>query len=255
MVSTPISGPPRLDGQVALVTGAAGGIGSEVVRTLVAAGATVIATDIADEHPFAGEALVDYQCYDVTSAEDTERVIGEGLARHGRIDILVACAGAISNARLAEASDQEWETIWRVNVMGVVNPVRRLYPVMASQGYGKIVALGSIAAKIGGVASGPAYVSAKSAVHGLMKWVAKNGAGQGVYANIIAPGPVETPMWQKCTDGAPPPAAGPTANSSVPLGRYGQPADIAQGILFLCSPQSNWITGTTLDVNGGMLMD
>jgi 3-oxoacyl-[acyl-carrier protein] reductase len=255
MVQIPISAPPRLDGQVALVTGAAGGIGSEVVRTFVAAGATVIATDITDGHPFGEDAQVDYQRYDVTSPEDTERVVSEGLAKHGRIDILVACAGAISNLKLADASDDEWEKIWRINVMGVVNPVRRLYPVMAAQGYGKMVALGSIAAKIGGVASGPAYVSAKSAVHGLMKWVAKSGAGQGVYANIIAPGPVETPMWQKCTDGAPPPAAGPTANSSVPLGRYGQPADIAQGILFLCSPQSNWITGTTLDVNGGMLMD
>ena len=93
MVQIPISAPPRLDGQVALVTGAAGGIGSEVVRTFLAAGATVIATDIAEEHPFAGEAQVDYQRYDVTSAEDTERVVAAALAKHGRIDILVACAG------------------------------------------------------------------------------------------------------------------------------------------------------------------
>ena len=252
MTQTSISAMPRLDGQVALVTGAAGGIGSEVVRTFLTAGATVIATDLGEANPFEGEAKVDYRRYDVTSPEETEQVIGGSLARHGRIDILVACAGAISNQSLADASDAEWETIWRVNVMGVVNPVRRLYPQMVIQGYGKMVALGSIAAKIGGVASGPAYVSAKSAVHGLMKWVAKSGASKGVYANIIAPGPVETTMWQKCTDGAPP---SPTAHSGVPLGRYGQPEDIAQGILFLCSPQSNWITGTTLDVNGGMLMD
>ena len=176
MVDIPLSAPPRLDGQVALVTGAAGGIGSEVVRTFLAAGATVVATDISEEHPFDGESNVHYRRYDVTSPEETEAVVGETLAAHGRIDILVACAGAISNLSLADASDGEWETIWRVNVMGVVNPVRRLYPVMVEQGYGKMVALGSIAAKIGGVASGPAYVSAKSAVHGLMKWVAKSGA-------------------------------------------------------------------------------
>ena len=100
------------------------------------------------------------------------------------------------------------------------------------------------------VAAGPAYVAAKSAVHGLMKWVAKNGAGKGVYANVIAPGPVETPMWATVTERAP-----PSANGNVPLGRFGQPEDIAQSILFLCSPASNWITGTVLDVNGGMLMD
>jgi 3-oxoacyl-[acyl-carrier protein] reductase len=137
-----------------------------------------------------------------------------------------------------------------VNLFGVVNPVRKLFPVMAQQGYGKIVALGSIAAKIGGVASGPSYVAAKSAVHGLMKWVAKAGAAKGVYANVVAPGPVETPMWSKVTQ-----RAAPSPHGSVPLGRYGQPEDIAQSILFLCSPASNWITGTVLDVNGGMLMD
>lgn len=255
MVNIPISAMPSMDGQVALVTGAAGGIGSEVVRTFLVAGATVVATDLAEVNPFADEANVHYFRYDVTSVDQTDAIMSQVLAKLGRVDALVLCAGAISNQKLHEASDAEWENIWRINVMGVVNPVRRLYPVMVEQGYGKMVALGSIAAKIGGVASGPAYVSAKSAVHGLMKWVAKSGAQHGVYANIIAPGPVETPMWQKCTDGAPPPASGPTANSNVPLGRYGQPADIAQGILFLCSPQSNWITGTTLDVNGGMLMD
>jgi 3-oxoacyl-[acyl-carrier protein] reductase len=250
MVDIPISGPGRLDGQVALVTGAAGGIGSEVVRTFLAAGATVIATDIGESHPFEEQDRLRYLSYDVTSAEQTEAVVSRVLSDHGRVDVLVLCAGSIANTPLADSTDSEWESIWRVNVMGVVNPVRRLYPVMCEQGHGKMVALGSIAAKIGGVASGPAYVSAKSAVHGLMKWVAKSGAQHGVFANIIAPGPVETPMWQKCTDREP-----PKPHGSVPLGRYGQPEDIAQGILFLCSPQSNWITGTTLDVNGGMLMD
>lgn len=250
MVNIPISAPPRLDGQVAFVTGAAGGIGSEIVRTFVAAGATVIATDLVEANPFEGEAQVDYYRYDVTSDAQTDAVVSQVLAKHGRVDSLVLCAGAISNLSLTDASDAEWEKIWRINVMGVVNPVRSLYPVMVDQGYGKMVVLGSIAAKIGGVQSGPAYVSAKSAVHGLMKWVAKSGASHGVYANIVAPGPVETPMWQACTDRAP-----PSPHGSVPLGRFGQPEDIAQGILFLCSPQSNWITGTTLDINGGMLMD
>ncbi len=249
MAGSPLSGPPRLDGQVALVTGAAGGIGRAVVAAFSAAGASVIATDIVEDGGDLPANTIYRRC-DVTSREGTEALIDEMLSEKGAIDILVLCAGTISSVPLQDSTDAEWNAIFDVNVMGVVNPVRKLYPVMAERGFGKIVALGSIAAKIGGVASGPSYVAAKSAVHGLMKWVAKAGAGKGVYANIIAPGPVETPMWGKVTDRAP-----PSANGNVPLGRYGVPEDIAQGILFLCSPASNWITGTVLDVNGGMLMD
>jgi 3-oxoacyl-[acyl-carrier protein] reductase len=244
-----LSGPPRLDGQIALVTGAAGGIGRAVVSTLAAAGARVIATDIVDDFDELPPGAVYRRC-DVTSRSDTEALIDDVLHERAAIHILVLCAGTISNKPLQDSTDEEWSAIFDVNVMGVVNPVRKLYPVMVEQGYGKIVALGSIAAKIGGVASGPSYVAAKSAVHGLMKWVAKAGAGKGVFANVVAPGPVETPMWANVTGRAP-----PSAHGSVPLGRYGAPEDIAQGILFLCSPASNWITGTVLDVNGGMLMD
>lgn len=250
MVYIPISAPARLDGQIALVTGAAGGIGSEVVRSFVAVGATVIATDISETNPFENQPKVHYERYDVTSDEQTNTLVSQVIETHGKIDVLVLCAGSIANTPLAGSTDAEWESILSVNLMGVVNPLRRIFPLMCEAGHGKIVALGSIAAKIGGVASGPAYVAAKSAVHGLMKWTAKNGAVHGVFANIIAPGPVETPMWQNVTDREP-----PKAHGSVPLGRFGQPEDIAQAILFLSSPASNWITGTTLDVNGGMLMD
>lgn len=250
MVDIPLSGPARLDGQVALLTGAAGGIGREVARSLAEAGAAVVATDIADGNPFESHETIRYLRYDVTSRRETDDLVDRLAREHGRIDVLVLCAGSIARTPIADADDEEWESIWRVNVMGVVNPVRRIFPLMCGNGYGKIVALGSIAAKIGGVASGPAYVAAKSAVHGLMKWTAKAGAAHGVYANIVAPGPVETPMWQTVTG-----RQAPSAHGSVPLGRYGQPEDIAQAILFLCSPASNWITGTTLDVNGGMLMD
>lgn len=219
------------------------------MSALSAAGANVFATDIVDEY---GElpANTFYEKCDVTSREATETLIENIIFDLQAIHILVLCAGTISNKPLAESTDQEWSSIFDVNVMGVVNPVRKVFPIMAERGYGKIVALGSIAAKIGGVASGPSYVAAKSAVHGLMKWVAKAGASKGVYANVVAPGPVETPMWAKVTG-----RAAPSANGNVPLGRYGAPEDIAQGILFLCSPASNWITGTVLDVNGGMLMD
>jgi len=243
-----LSGPADLKGQVAFITGGAGAMGRAIAQEFRRAGATVIATDRADHEDIAEG--VEYLQYDVTSREQTDRVIDGVLAQHGRIDILVLCAGTIARSTLAESTDEEWQSIFDVNVMGVVNPARKLFPIMCEQGYGKILAAGSIAAKNGGVASGPAYVSAKSAVHGMMRWIAKSGGPHGVYANTLAPGPVETAMWAKVTSGNAPSAVG-----SVPLGRFGQAEDIAQAALFLCSPASNWITGTSLDISGGMWMD
>jgi NAD(P)-dependent dehydrogenase (short-subunit alcohol dehydrogenase family) len=244
-----LSGPARLDGQVALITGGAGGMGRSIAGAFKNAGAKVIATDRA-EHEDIG-AGIQYRQYDVTSRASTDKVIDAVIAEHGKVDILVLCAGIIARTPLGDSTDDEWNSIMNVNVMGVVNPARKLFPLMCKQGFGKILAAGSIAAKNGGVASGPAYVSSKAAVHGMMRWIAKAGAPHGVYANTLAPGPVETAMWANVTGGT----QAPAANSTVPLGRYGNADDIAQAALFLCSPASNWITGTSLDISGGMWMD
>lgn len=243
-----MSGAANLSGQVALITGGAGGMGRAISTAFKNAGATVVATDRADDEDIGPG--IEYLRYDVTSRADTDRVIDQVISKHQKIDILVLCAGTIARTPLADSTDEEWQSIFAVNVMGVVNPARKLFPLMCQRGFGKILAAGSIAAKNGGVASGPAYVSAKSAVHGMMRWIAKSGAPHGVYANTLAPGPVETAMWAKVTGNA-----APSANASVPLGRWGNSEDIAQAALFLCSPASNWITGTSLDVSGGMWMD
>jgi 3-oxoacyl-[acyl-carrier protein] reductase len=246
-MSQHMSGPARLDGQVALITGGAGGMGRAISAAFLAAGAKVVATDRAVKEDLGPG--IEYLQYDVTSRVETDKVINAVIRRHGKVDILVLCAGTIARTPLAESTDEEWESILKVNVMGVVNPARKLFPLMCQNGFGKILAAGSIAAKNGGVASGPAYVSAKSAVHGMMRWIAKAGAPHGVYANTLAPGPVETAMWASVTGNA-----APAANASVPLGRWGNAEDIAQAALFLCSPASNWITGTSLDISGGMWM-
>jgi NAD(P)-dependent dehydrogenase (short-subunit alcohol dehydrogenase family) len=243
-----MSGPPTLTGQVALITGGSGGMGRAIANVFKSAGAKVVATDLA-EHGEVGPGI-EYRRYDVTSREQTDQVIDGVLAAHGKVDILVLCAGVIARTPLAQSTDEEWHSVLSVNVLGVVNPTRKLFPLMCERGFGKILAAGSIAAKNGGVASGPAYVASKAAVHGMLRWIAKAGAPHGVYANTLAPGPVETAMWASVTGNQ-----APAANSTVPLGRYGNAEDIAQAALFLCSPASNWITGTSLDISGGMWMD
>jgi 3-oxoacyl-[acyl-carrier protein] reductase len=243
-----LSGPARLDGQVVLITGGAGGMGRAIARLFAASGAQVIATDRAEREDV-GQGI-EYRRYDVTSRVETDRVIDSVIGAHGKVDILVLCAGIIARTPLADSTDDEWNAMLSVNVLGVVNPTRKLFPIMCRNGFGKILAAGSIAAKNGGVASGPAYVASKSAVHGMMRWIAKAGAPHGVYANTLAPGPVETAMWASVTGNV-----APAANATVPLGRYGNADDIAQAALYLCSPASNWITGTSLDISGGMWMD
>jgi len=243
-----LSGPANLEGKVALITGGAGGMGRAIAAAFKIAGAKVVATDRA-AHEDIGSGI-QYRQYDVTSNAETHTVIDAVIAEHGKVDILVLCAGIIARTPLGDSTDEEWDDIMSVNVRGVVNPTRKLFPLMCQRGFGKILAAGSIAAKNGGVASGPAYVSSKAAVHGMMRWIAKAGAPHGVYANTLAPGPVETAMWANVTSNV-----APAANATVPLGRYGNADDIAQAALFLCSPASNWITGTSLDISGGMWMD
>ena len=243
-----LSGPPSLAGQVALITGGSGGMGRAIANAFKTAGARVVATDIAEREDFGPG--IEYRRYDVTSRAQTDSVIDAVLADHGKVDILVLCAGIIARTPLTQSTDDEWNSMLSVNLLGVVNPTRKLFPVMCERGFGKILAAGSIAAKNGGVASGPAYVASKAAVHGMIRWIAKAGAPHGVYANTLAPGPVETAMWASVTSNK-----APSANATVPLGRYGNAEDIAQAALFLCSPASNWITGTSLDISGGMWMD
>ena len=150
-----LSGPASLAGQVALITGGAGGMGRAIAAAFHAAGARVVATD-RSAHEDIGPGI-QYRAYDVTSRAESDKVIDAVIAEHGRVDILVLCAGIIARTPLGDSTDDEWDAIMSVNVRGVVNPARKLFPLMCERGFGKILAAGSIAAKNGGVASGPAY--------------------------------------------------------------------------------------------------
>jgi 3-oxoacyl-[acyl-carrier protein] reductase len=247
----PDSGPADLAGRVALVTGAAGDIGQTTCRVLAAAGARVVGTDIVDAFAgFADTPAIGYVRQDVTSRADTERVVADVVARHGRLDILALAAGIATSAPIDAVEDDDWQRMFDINVYGVMNTIRAAWPTLRAQGSGKIVAFGSVAGRIGGLKSGPAYSASKGAVHALVKQVAKYGAPLGIHANAIAPGPIDASMWNDDLHGGAP----PDPATYIPLGRAGTTSDIAHAVLFLASPQSNWITGKVLDVNGGFLM-
>lgn len=245
-----LSGPPDMTGRVVFVTGAAGGIGRMTTERLAEAGATVVATDLVGPTPgFAGKNISFRRC-DVTDRAATEAAVAETIRDMGRIDVMILGAGLVSNTPLSTVGDDEWEKVQAVNVLGVINPARGVWNHMIERKSGKFVLIGSIAVRIGGFAAGPAYTAAKGAVHGIGKWMAKHGAPHGVVTNVVAPGPVVTPMFETVTE-----QRAPAATETIPLKRYGQPEDIAQAILFLASPQSNWMTGTVINVNGGYVFD
>ncbi len=247
----PDSGPPDLAGQVAIVTGAAGDVGRAAVRALAGCAAAVVGADIHDSSSaFAEDGSISCRRLDVTSRADAESLVAGVMSEHGRIDIAVLAAGIATLTRVDTVTDEEWDRVMGVNAYGVMNVARSVVPVMKERRYGKIVAVGSIAGRLGGAATGAAYAASKGAVHALIKNIARNGTGDGIYANAVAPGPVTGKMWgDVVNDGSP-----PDPSTIVPLGRYGMPGDIAQAIVFLASPQSNWVTGQVLDVNGGMMM-
>ena len=245
------SGPPDLEGQVALLTGATGDIGATLGPALVDCGATVIATDIYTSNDlFSSYENIHYYALDVTSKSRVNEVITNIKKEFGRLDIAVLAAGIAAINPIDQITDEEWENVMRVNAYGVMNVSRSVVPLMQERGYGKIVAIGSIAGHTGGGASGLAYAASKAAVHALIKNIAQTGASNGIYANAVAPGPVTGKMWHDVINhGMPPDPA-----SIFPLNREGSPSDIAQAIIFLASQQSNWITGQVLNINGGMLM-
>ncbi|WP_085992179.1 SDR family NAD(P)-dependent oxidoreductase [Oceanobacillus senegalensis] len=244
------SGKIDLTSQVAIVTGAEGGIGRSVALTLAREGAKIVATDIRNPENIVteindnGGQAIGVIC-DVTSEKDIKMMVERVKETYGKIDILVTSAGIASKASFYEISDSEWDAIQDVNLKGTYLCLKEVYPIMKEKGKGKIVTLSSIAGRMGGVLSGPHYGAAKGGVLSLTKWFANDGAIYNVYVNCVAPGPVNTDMTKEW----------PYSAEKIPLKRLGEPEDIAEAVLFLSSQASNWITGYTLDVSGGLILN
>ena len=250
-ISAPVSGPMNLTGKVAIVTGSARGIGRATCVALAREGADIIACDMLPVE----ETLVEVQkqnCQaialkcDVSAPDQVAKVVERAVKAFGKIDILVNNAGVMGKTGIPieKITLNDWDFHLSINLKGTFLFCQAVWPIMVKQGLGKIVCIGSIAGKIGGVLAGPDYCASKGGIHAMVKCLAKRGVTAGIYVNGIAPGPIRTRMTKD----------EPYKDEMVPLGRLGEPEDIAEAVVFLVSPASNFITGIILDVNGGMSM-
>lgn len=244
--NVPISGSVKLKGKVAIFTGAKGGIGQAAAYALARAGVRVAVSDIApcdetmEELRKIGAECLDVKT-DVVNEDDCNNLVKATLEKFGCVDILVACAGILTQTPIDKLSLEEWNKVVNVDLTGTFLITKAVWKPMKEQKHGKIICFSSTAARIGGALSGPAYVASKAGVQGLVKWCAKYGAPDGILVNAIAPGLVWSPMTSDY----------PYPENAVPVGRIGRVDDIAEAVLYLASDMSNYVTGATLDVNGG----
>jgi len=241
----------RLDGKVALITGAARGQGAAEARLFAAEGADVVLTDILDAEGQETAAACGgaYLHHDVTSEAEWQRAVDEALRLHGRIDVLVNNAGIWHSAGLLETTPNDYRRVIEVNQIGVFLGMRAVAKPMMAQRSGSIVNISSVAGLRGGTA-GFAYHASKFAVRGMTKCAARELGPYGIRVNSIHPGLIETAMLHQL----PGVDAGrlDAYLRTVPLGRVADPIEVARLALFLASDESSYATGAEFIVDGGL---
>jgi NAD(P)-dependent dehydrogenase (short-subunit alcohol dehydrogenase family) len=239
----------EFEGKVAIVTGAAGGVGGEVVRLLHEAGARVVAEDlnpaVAD---LATDRIVTVQG-DVSQASTADAAVTAALESFGQVDILVNNAARFLMKGILDTSDEEWDDLLSVNVRGVFVHSRAALPHLAQRETSAIVNMASISGLVG-LASQTAYCATKGAIVQITRQLAVEFAPQGVRVNAVAPGAIETPFL---LDALPPDPEAILADiaASHPLGRNSQPVEIAEVVAFLASDRAGFMTGAIVPVDGG----
>jgi NAD(P)-dependent dehydrogenase (short-subunit alcohol dehydrogenase family) len=234
-----------LESKVALVTGAAQGIGRQICLTLVEQGCTVVGADVSPVD-IDGVTPVDLDVSDEGAIATAVTRIEDEI---GAVDLLVLNAGVLSKASLADTTTEAWERQLRVNLTGPFLLSRRVVPGMAVRGFGRVVLLGSSAGITGAGAAPPplpGYAASKAGAMALIKSIAGEYAAAGVTANALAPTLIDTGMLGTLDA---------DYRSSIPVGRYGTPAEVAALVAFLCSSHAAYITGEIVDINGGFLID
>ena len=245
----------RLEGKVAIITGGAKGQGAVEVELFASEGATVVFGDLLDDEGRKVEAKVaelggkvEYIHLDVTSEDDWRLAVDLAESKYGSLDVLVNNAGIAIRHRELDVSSEDWDLMMDVNAKGVFLGTKCAVPAMRRAGGGSIVNISSIAGMVGRTQASPAYAASKGAVRVFTKSTAGRFAADKIRANSIHPGPIDTDMIRGVADSADP-------NSRVwdiPLGRLGQPEDIAYGALYLASDESSFVTASELVIDGGV---
>ncbi len=244
-----------LDGKVALITGASQGIGAQVARTFHAAGASVVlnhpgigttgddAQKIAAELNTLRAGSAEVIAADVADAEQVQAMMREVKARHGGLDFLINNAAVIKDRTIAKMSLDEWDAVIGVNLSGVFHCCKFALEIMRD--HGAVVSFGSIAA-IQGFFGQANYASAKAGVQAMMRVLSREAARKNIRANAIAPGVIETNMAATIPENV-----RAEMMKNIPLGRFGTTQEVANVVLFLCSPLASYVTGQTIEINGG----
>jgi NAD(P)-dependent dehydrogenase (short-subunit alcohol dehydrogenase family) len=243
---------PRLQGKVALITGAAGGIGACAARAMAQEGALLLLTDAdaAGVARVAGELgeRAASRGHDVTNETDWQQVAEWALQMHGRVDVLVNNAGVFLAAALADTSPQDFRRVLDVNTTGVFLGMRALAPAMCERRAGSIVNVSSLAGLMGSPYL-TAYAASKWAVRGMTKVVAKELARFGVRVNSIHPGQIDTDMNARQREKTP--ELIDRLIAGIPLQRIGTPQEVAHALVYLACDESVYVTGSELVIDGG----
>jgi 3-oxoacyl-[acyl-carrier protein] reductase len=242
----------RLDGKAALVTGASGGIGAAIARTLHAQGATVVLSgtrrDALDTLAAELGERVHVCPADLRDAGAADALITAAEAAAGPLWLLVNNAGLTRDMLALRMKDEDWQTVIDVDLSAPFRLARAALKGMLRRRAGRIIGIGSIVGTTGNAGQAN-YAAAKAGLIGMTKALAQEVASRGVTVNMVAPGFIETPMTDVLNE-----TQKTKLTESIPLGRLGQPQDIASAVLYLASDEAGWVTGATLHVNGGMAM-
>ncbi|WP_322816035.1 SDR family NAD(P)-dependent oxidoreductase [Chloroflexus sp.] len=243
-----------LRGRTAIVTGGGRGIGYAIATAFVEHGAQVALLDRDATVVTAAERLGERAqsiVADVAVAAEVHTAVNHVLRQWGRIDILVNNAAVLSSAPFLNLTSAEWERTLAVNLTAIYYTCRAVVPAMITTGYGRLITIASVAGKRGGgILGSAAYSTAKAGAIGLTKALARELGPHGITANTICPGPVETPLLSVMM-----PELREQVRRLIPLGRFALPAEVAAAAVFLASAEASFITGETIDVDGGLTMD